>query len=234
MKRLFSLLILLVLVAGCATTGAPQKGQVATNAKRADVLKGQDTLELKKACEAFEKGMEAYRKGMDQEAIEAFSLALRHLRAADREGSSIMDGATREMEQIASISAFKYVPDEAFKLFILYQEMQNSYASLDYVKLGKLKHEFSMQVRKVRAMTAQAKQRRLKILSEEVNAGMHTLKKEHAGALEMKDPMVIYVGQDLKIPRDITVDEIIEARREAGAPEPEKIPSGAYVPKKGG
>ena len=274
MKRFFSLLILLVLVAGCATTRAPQKDQVGADAKQADVLKGQDTLELKKAFEAFEKGMEAYRKGMDQEAIEAFSLALRHLRAANREGSSIMDGATREMEQIASISAFKYVPDEAFKLFILYQEMQNSYASLDYVKLGKLKHEFSMQVRKVRAMTAQAKQRRLKILSEEVNAGMHTLKKEHAGALEMypkiyvvkpgdtlpgiaarheiyndsymwpliykanrdqiKDPMVIYVGQDLKIPRDITVDEIIEARREAGAPEPEKIPSGAYIPKKGG
>jgi hypothetical protein len=36
----------------------------------------------------------------------------------------------------------------------------------------------------------------------------------------------------LKIPRDITVEEIIEARREAGAPEPEKIPKEAYVPRR--
>ena len=49
---------------------------------------------------------------------------------------------------------------------------------------------------------------------------------------QIKDPKVVYVGQDLKIPRDITVEEIIEARREAGAPEPEKIPKEAYVPRR--
>ncbi|MGC9323434.1 MAG: LysM peptidoglycan-binding domain-containing protein [Desulfomonilia bacterium] len=49
---------------------------------------------------------------------------------------------------------------------------------------------------------------------------------------QIKDPKIIYVGQDLKIPREITIEEIIEARREAGAPEPEKIPKDAYTPKK--
>lgn len=49
---------------------------------------------------------------------------------------------------------------------------------------------------------------------------------------QIKDPKIIYVGQDLKIPRDITMEEIIEARREAGAPEPEKIPKEAYIPRR--
>jgi len=49
---------------------------------------------------------------------------------------------------------------------------------------------------------------------------------------QIKDPKVVYVGQDLRIPRDITMEEIIEARREAGAPEPEKIPKEAYVPRR--
>jgi nucleoid-associated protein YgaU len=48
---------------------------------------------------------------------------------------------------------------------------------------------------------------------------------------QIKDPKVLYAGQDLKVPRDMTTEEIIEARREAGAPEPEKIPKDAYVPK---
>ncbi|MDT8272923.1 MAG: LysM domain-containing protein [Desulfomonilia bacterium] len=49
---------------------------------------------------------------------------------------------------------------------------------------------------------------------------------------QIKDPKIIYVGQDLKIPREMTMEEIIEARREAGAPEPEKIPKDAYTPRK--
>ena len=49
---------------------------------------------------------------------------------------------------------------------------------------------------------------------------------------QIKDPKIIYVGQDLKIPREITMEEIIEARREAGAPAPEKIPKDAYIPKR--
>jgi nucleoid-associated protein YgaU len=48
---------------------------------------------------------------------------------------------------------------------------------------------------------------------------------------QIKDPKVLYAGQDLKIPRDMTVEEIVEARREAGAPDPEKIPKDAYTPK---
>ncbi len=49
---------------------------------------------------------------------------------------------------------------------------------------------------------------------------------------QIKDPRSIYAGQDLKIARDITVEDIIAARREAGAPEPEKLPKDAYGPKK--
>jgi LysM repeat protein len=49
---------------------------------------------------------------------------------------------------------------------------------------------------------------------------------------QIKDPKVVYVGQDLKIPRDISVEEIIAARREAGAPDPEKIPKDAYTPRR--
>ncbi len=48
---------------------------------------------------------------------------------------------------------------------------------------------------------------------------------------QIKDPKVLYSGQDLKIPREMSTEEIIEARREAGAPDPEKIPKDAYMPK---
>jgi len=49
---------------------------------------------------------------------------------------------------------------------------------------------------------------------------------------QIKDPKTIYVGQDLKIPREMTIEEIIEARREAGAPDPLKIPKEANIPKR--
>ncbi|HOJ14791.1 MAG TPA: LysM domain-containing protein [Deltaproteobacteria bacterium] len=49
---------------------------------------------------------------------------------------------------------------------------------------------------------------------------------------QIKDPKVLYEGQDLKIPREMAVEEIVEARREAGAPEPEKIPKDAYTPRR--
>lgn len=49
---------------------------------------------------------------------------------------------------------------------------------------------------------------------------------------QIKDPKVLYTGQNLRIPRDMSMEEIVEARREAGAPDPEKIPKDAYVPKK--
>jgi hypothetical protein len=49
---------------------------------------------------------------------------------------------------------------------------------------------------------------------------------------QIKDPKVVYAGQDLKIPRDINIEEIIAARREAGAPDPDKIPKDAYTPRR--
>lgn len=48
---------------------------------------------------------------------------------------------------------------------------------------------------------------------------------------QIKDPQIIYSGQDLKVPRDMSMEEIIGARREAGAPEPEKLPKDAFVPR---
>jgi LysM repeat protein len=48
---------------------------------------------------------------------------------------------------------------------------------------------------------------------------------------QIKDPRVLYTGQDLKIPREMGLEEIIVARREAGAQDPEKIPKDAYQPK---
>ena len=48
---------------------------------------------------------------------------------------------------------------------------------------------------------------------------------------QIKDPKALYPGQDLKIPREMSIEEVIEARRESGAQEPEKIPKDAYIPK---
>jgi nucleoid-associated protein YgaU len=49
---------------------------------------------------------------------------------------------------------------------------------------------------------------------------------------QIKDPKKLYGGQDLKIPRDMSTKDIIDARREAGAPDPEKIPKDSYSPKR--
>lgn len=49
---------------------------------------------------------------------------------------------------------------------------------------------------------------------------------------QIKDPKILYTGQDLKIPRDVSMEDIIQARREAGAPEPDKIPKDALLPRR--
>jgi len=49
---------------------------------------------------------------------------------------------------------------------------------------------------------------------------------------QIKDPKSLYTGQDLKIPRDVSMEDIIQARREAGAPEPDKIPKDALLPRR--
>ncbi len=49
---------------------------------------------------------------------------------------------------------------------------------------------------------------------------------------QISDPRSVYAGQVLKIRRDMSQDEIVQARREAGAPDPEKIPKDAYSPKR--
>ncbi len=47
---------------------------------------------------------------------------------------------------------------------------------------------------------------------------------------QIRDPMVIFPGQKLTIPRDITFEEIIEARKEADADPPYIPPENAYNP----
>lgn len=49
---------------------------------------------------------------------------------------------------------------------------------------------------------------------------------------QIKDPKILYTGQDLKIPRDVSMEDIVQARREAGAPEPDKIPKDALLPRR--
>jgi hypothetical protein len=46
----------------------------------------------------------------------------------------------------------------------------------------------------------------------------------------MRDPQVVFPGQVLSIPRDLSFEDIIEARRQAKAPPPYIPPSNAYNP----
>ena len=47
---------------------------------------------------------------------------------------------------------------------------------------------------------------------------------------QIRDPLQIFLGQSLIIPRAVTIDEIIEARRQAGAPAPDVLPPEAFSP----
>lgn len=47
---------------------------------------------------------------------------------------------------------------------------------------------------------------------------------------QMRDPQVVFPGQVLSIPRDLSFEDIIEARRQAKAPPPYIPPSNAYNP----
>ncbi len=49
---------------------------------------------------------------------------------------------------------------------------------------------------------------------------------------QISNPKKLYRGQILRIPRNITMDEIYKAREEAGAPTPKNIPKRAYTPDK--
>jgi len=47
---------------------------------------------------------------------------------------------------------------------------------------------------------------------------------------QIRDPHMLFVGQELVIPRTITIEEVREARRQAGAPEPYDPPPEAFHP----
>ena len=47
---------------------------------------------------------------------------------------------------------------------------------------------------------------------------------------QIRDPRMIFSGQNLVIPRDITIEELRDARKQAGAPEPYDPPPEAFHP----
>lgn len=47
---------------------------------------------------------------------------------------------------------------------------------------------------------------------------------------QIRDPNIVYPGQELTIPRDIKLEDIIEARKQADAPSPYTPPRNAYTP----
>ena len=47
---------------------------------------------------------------------------------------------------------------------------------------------------------------------------------------QIRDPHVLFVGQRLVVPRKVTIEEVKEARRQAGATAPEDLPPDAYHP----
>ena len=47
---------------------------------------------------------------------------------------------------------------------------------------------------------------------------------------QIRDPQILFVGQQLVIPRKVSIEEVREARRQAGAEEPYDPPPGAFHP----
>lgn len=47
---------------------------------------------------------------------------------------------------------------------------------------------------------------------------------------QIRDPNIIFPGQELVIPRSMTLEEIIDARKKANAPSPHLPPPSAYTP----
>ena len=47
---------------------------------------------------------------------------------------------------------------------------------------------------------------------------------------QIRDPLQIFIGQNLVIPRTVTLEEVKEARQQAGAPAPYRLPPEAFQP----
>jgi len=269
MRKLSLFCIVLVLFSvGCARKPAP------------DITGGvdQESLSLKQGIESFEKGLKAQEAGDKEAARLAFMEASKHLAQVDDQRRETMSLAIVNLKKIVDASGFDYAPKESFNALLTYMKMQNAYMEYDAAAFAELDRQFTESVQKAMETTAQAKQKRIEVLSQDIAQKRDEIKKPAAPAApaaeapepyparyvvkkndtlpsiaarhdiyndsfmwpliykanrdQIKDPKVVYVGQDLKIPRDMNNDEIIEARREAGAPDPEKIPKDAYTPKR--
>lgn len=265
-------LLLLILTFGCAATGTGVRKDTPAAPETA-VPKRSEELKLDAGLESLKIGIEARAHGKDQEALDAFRLAVKYLSEIDSQSQGLLADASEDLRRVIAISGFEYAPKESMELLVVYLEMQNAYADHNTEELKRLKTMFEARSDRAKDATAMAKQKRLEALGQEVSVKKEEIKKQaepevlqtypsvyivkrgdtlpgiaarheiyndsflwpliyKANRDQIKDPKVLYTGQDLKIPRDVSMDDIIQARREAGAPEPEKIPKDAILPRR--
>ena len=267
MRYLITVLMVLMLMAGCATTSKDKKP--------AGPVQGPATEEEKisASLECLKIATEARKKGNISEEKAALDLALKYLREVDTESRLVLADSTETIRGIIAISGFEYAPKESYELLVVYMEMQNAYADHDSEKIKALKVTLDTKFEIARMVTAEAKQKKIEALGKEVTIKKEDTKKQgepdstsafpsiytvkkgdtlpnvaarhdiyndsfmwpliyKANRDQIKDPKVLYGGQELKIPRDVSLEDIIQARREAGASEPEKIPKDALMPRR--
>jgi len=267
MRYLLTVLMVLMLMAGCATTSKDKK--------TAGPVQGPATEEAKisASLECLKIATEARKKGNISAEKVALDLALKYLREVDTENRQVLNDSTEILRSIIAISGFEYASKESYELLVVYMEMQNAYADHDSEKIKALKVTLDAKFENARSATAEAKQKKIEALGKEVTIkkddtrkqgepdsgsallSIYTVKKGEtlpsvaarhdiyndsymwpliykANRDQIKDPKVLYGGQELKIPRDMSLEEIIQARREAGASEPEKIPKDALIPRR--
>ena len=270
MKRLCAIVAVLVVLTGCASDKSVKKKDMPAQPKAPQTL---EDLKLKAGLESLKAGIEARGLGKDEEALAAFRLARKYLDDIDAPSRDILADGAEDLRRIIAISGFAYAPRESMELLVVYLEMQNTYAVHDAETLKKLKSLFDERSDRAKDAIAMAKQKRLEMLSQDVNAKKEEIKRQvepepaptypsvyivkrgdtlpgiaakhdiyndsflwpliyKANRDQIKDPKTLYTGQDLKIPREVSMEDIIQARREAGAPEPDKIPKDALLPRR--
>lgn len=260
MKRILAVALLGVLLAGCATTkGVPEAGDPMKEAMKQGVqslrlaLDELDDENDDAAAAAFARALEQFNtgrggsravlkesseklarvveiSGFEYARKESFALLLIYLDMqtayADRDDAGLKSlavkftGAYQEALQKIAEEKQKKIEEIGAEIAIRRDEIQKSsepsvlevYLSVYVVKRGDTLPSIAAR-------------------HEIYNDSFMWPLIYKANRDQIKDPKVLYTGQDLKIPREMSMDEIIEARREAGAPEPDKIPKDAFVPK---
>jgi LysM repeat protein len=261
MRRLSLICIVLMMFSyGCAGKPGPE------------ITGGVDSrnASLKMGIESFEKGLNAQEAGDREAARLAFMEACKHLAQVDDQRREVMNQAIASLKKIVEASGFEYAPRESFSALLLYMKMQNARTEMNDEGFAALEKQFTESVQKSMETTAQAKQKRIEVLSQDIAQKRDEIKKPAAPPAEapaenypsryvvkkndtlpaiaarhdiyndsfmwpliykanrdqIKDPKVVYVGQDLKIPRDMNNEEIIEARRGSWSARSREDPQG--------